>query len=162
MILLARYWPHLIAVALLFGSGFWIGRRIGADEVRTLKQHQAETLAGLATAAADAADKARKAEHALAASFASIEANYLREKDDAKDVADGVVADLRAGNLRLRHDLATAACPVPGAAADPAERDAAAERGNEIAGAAVGVGHEADAQLAACQAILQAERGGKP
>ncbi|HEY1036666.1 MAG TPA: hypothetical protein VGE09_16950, partial [Pseudoxanthomonas sp.] len=72
---------------------------------------------------------------------------------------DAVVADLRAGNLRLRKEWAGCETQrLSDAAASAIERDALAASRDALAGDLVRVGRDADDQLRACQAVVQEDR----
>ena len=113
------------------------------------------------TAAAEAA--ARTSEQKISAATAAAAANYEKGKSDAQAVADGVVAALRADNLRLRQ---TWRCPatvsVPAAPAAAGGADAAADDRSESAGRIVRAAAECDAQVKALQELVLADRAGAP
>ena len=145
--ILAAVW--LLSLLAAFGAG-WTrkGDRAEVREVRTeLKQSKAETKAEQA---------ARAVEHNQANNLAEIGAKHEEERAAAPAVADAVVADLRAGNLRLRREWAGCETKLLSqAAAGAVERDALAKLREEAAGAAVRIGREADDQLRACQAVVR-------
>jgi len=89
--------------------------------------------------------------------LAAIGETHEQARAAAPAVADAVVADLRAGNLRLRDGWASCETQrLSDASTAARERDAAAERRAEFAGAVVRAGRDADDQLAACQAVIRA------
>lgn len=170
MAFLLRYWPALLGLALWAGS-LWLAYDYGtargdiavAKAKTQLESARADTaaalvdLANLRTAASEAA---RQAEHDKAEELAAIADQYEQEKADALASKDRVIADLRAGVLKLRDDWQ---CPaVPGPAPGPGGRDAAAQRPAEAVARVLRIGAEADAQLRACQAIVQAYRELRP
>lgn len=112
-------------------------------------QHAAED----ATAALKAEKAAREIEDKRAKDYAKIEEKRQQELSDANTAA----AELRAGVIRVRRELAacTAAGRVP-EAATPAD-DASAELRAAVT-ATLDIGHEADVELRACQARLIADR----
>lgn len=115
--------------------------------------------AAMATAAVAQVNETRSVEHTQAGALATIGAKHEEDRAAAPAVADAVVADLRSGALRLRHDLA--ACHtdlLSQTAAGTLERDAATQRREEFASRVVRIGRDADDQLRACQAVIQAER----
>lgn len=139
----------LLASLLVFGGCRWQARmdagKIAAAKAETkdlLSQHQAAALA--------ASEAARKAEQDRATAVNDAAAAYERGKHDAQDLADRTAADLRAGNVRLRREIAALAArgvpDSPAAAGQPAD---AAARGAALVGAAVGVGRECDARVSA-------------
>ena len=133
-----------IALVLAYGSACtwagWEWRDRGADiaqmrsELSGISGELESTRAVLAT------------ERAEARRMAGIAEQYERDKQDAQIAADRVAADLRVGNVRLRHEIAALATrSVSATAAASAESDAAAERGAALVGAAIAVGRECDA-----------------
>ena len=125
-------------------------------DLAKVSERAALAEAAHARAAKDASELARLREHELATRANAIGQAYERGKDDAKRKADAVAADLRAGNLRLRDEWrGCEARRVSDPAAPAGSGDAAAQRRIEAAGAVVRVGAEADAQLAACQAVIR-------
>lgn len=145
---------YAAAAALLVGLSFWAGwewrdRSADLDQSRqAAKQARAETKA---------VESARTAEHKQAETLATIGETHEQARAAAPAVADAVVADLRAGNLRLRDGWASCETQrLSDASAAARERDAAAQRRAEFAGAVVRAGRDADDQLAACQAVIRA------
>lgn len=111
-----------------------------------LARDLAQATATAAEAMTRASEAARAEEQSRAAAVNAAAVAYERGKRNAQAAADRTTADLRAGNLRLRAEIrAFAARGVPGDPAAAGEPDGAAERGTELAGAAVGVGAKCDA-----------------
>jgi len=92
----------LAVTAVMFAMHFRGALAVSAD-----RQHQAESRAAQLDASLKASEKARAAEHAQAEQFQAIAQQYEQDKKHAKAKADGVIAELRAGNLRLRDQWAT-------------------------------------------------------
>lgn len=116
-------------------------------------------IAAAATAEVAQVNEARGIEHTQAVALATIGDTHEKDRAAAPALADAVVADLRSGALRLRNDLA--ACHtdlLSQTAAGTLERDAATQRREEFAGRVVRIGRDADDQLRACQAVIQADR----
>ena len=88
-----------------------------------------------------------------AKSMARIGEKLEQSHADSLAAKDGVIADLRRGNLQLRKHWQ---CLPNSAPAPPASSggDDEAQRRNEGAGDLVRVAHDADGQLAACQATV--------
>jgi hypothetical protein len=102
---------------------------------------------------------ARKAENEAAEALAGVGAVHEEDRRDAEAVPAAVVADLRAGNLRLRNDLATCHTGrLSDAATAAGERDAGAELRAEVAGDLVRIGRDADDHVRACQAVIEQYR----
>lgn len=155
----------LIAALALLGFIARLIYNAGGDarEAPWLKR-EAATHADAAARIKAAEERVRAAESRAAQAQADIDAAYqrgLKENQDAKDTA---VAQLRAG----RRLFIGAQCPdsgsaVPGAATPAGLRDggARAELSLPAAEWLVGLASEADAvarQLAACQAVIRADR----
>ncbi|MEN4951902.1 lysis system i-spanin subunit Rz [Stenotrophomonas sp. TWI819] len=136
----------------MFGTGWaWRGDRAEGAEAR----QEASTSA----AAADQVNQARTTEHTQADTMATIGAKHEEDRAAAEAVPAAVVAELHAGTVRLRHDLATCHTGrLSEAAAGAAQRDAPADLGVTVAGPAIGIGRDADDQLRACQAVIRADR----
>jgi hypothetical protein len=149
-----RLYALLAAVALALS--FWAGWSWRGDRANVAESDQ---RANFAEAVVDQVNEARAVEHSQADTMATIGAKHEDDRAAAPAVADAVVADLRSGALRLRHDLA--ACHtdlLSQTAAGTLERDAATQRREEFASRVVRIGRDADDQLRACQAVIQAER----
>jgi len=140
------------AIALSFWAGWsWRGDRAEGAEARQ--------QAGASAAVVEQVNKARVTEHTQADTMAIIGAKHEEDRAAAETVPAAVVAELRAGTVRLRHDLA--ACHtgrLSEAAAGAVQRDAPADLGVTVAGPAVGIGRDADDQLRSCQAVIVADR----
>lgn len=140
------------ALALSFWAGWW-WRGDRAEGAHARQQ------ASVIVAQIDQVNETRATEHHQADTMAIIGAKHEEDRAAAPAVADAVVADLRSGALRLRHDLA--ACHtglLSQTAAGALERDAATERREEFASRVVRIGRDADDQLRACQAVIAADR----
>ncbi|HYG07666.1 MAG TPA: lysis system i-spanin subunit Rz [Stenotrophomonas sp.] len=138
--------------AAMFGAG-WAWRGDRAETVTA----KATTTA--ATAAMAQVNEVRTTEHTQAATLADIGAKHEEDRRAAQAVPDAVVADLHAGNLQLRDDLATCnTARLSEAVAGAVERDAGAQLRAEVAGALVQVARDADDQVRAAQAVIAADR----
>lgn len=120
-------------------------------------------VAATATAAVAQINETRAIEHNHGRTLASIGDTHEEDRALAPAVADAVVADVGAGTLRLRDGWASCETQrLSDAATAAIERDAAAQRRAEFAGAVVRVGRDADDQLRACQAVIAADRAAPP
>ena len=138
--------------ALMFAAG-WAWRADRAEGAQAADQRDT------AQAWVAAEQGARATEKSAASDMAEIGARHEEDRTDAETVPAAVAADLRAGNLRLRNDLATCHTDrLSAAAAGAAERDAPAQLRAEVAGALVRIVRDADDQLRACQAVIRADR----
>lgn len=144
-----------VAIALSFWAGWsWRGDRAEGAEARQ--------QAGASAAVVEQVNKARATEHTQADTMAIIGAKHEEDRAAAEAVPAAVVAELRAGTVRLRHDLATCHTGrLSEAAAGAVKRDAPADLGVTVAGPAIGIGRDADDQLRACQAVITADRAFK-
>jgi hypothetical protein len=149
-----------IAVALLL----WV-RSIVWREGWDARDAQARLEAANARAEHDAAlavaqARVREAEYEHAVAIATITKKLERERFHAQAKAARVVADLRAGNLRLREQWRSCAS-VPAAAADPADPDGTAELRAADAGNLVRAGAECDARIRGLQSVVRQVAGEK-
>lgn len=143
----------LLWSAAMFGAGWaWRGDRAERDETKGLAEQTRQAV--------KASESARQVEQQSAIDIAAIGDKHEQDRQAAEAVPDAVVADLRAGNLKLRDDLASCTTArLSQAVAGSVERDAGAQLREEVAGRIVQVGRDADDQLRACQAVVRADRG---
>lgn len=136
----------------MFGAGWaWRGDRAEGRE--------ADQRAAGAEAVAAQVNQTRATEQTKALQLAAIGAKHEEERTAAATVPAAVVADLRAGRLQLRDDLATCnTARLSEAVAGAVERDAHAQLRAEVAGDLVQIGRDADDQVRACQAVIDADR----
>ena len=102
----------------------------------------------------------RAQEQAMQSGFDKALAETRKETADAKANADRLVADLRAGTVRLRREwlACTSAASVPGTAEPAAGADAGADDRAGLAAAVVRSGAECAIQVRGLQRLLRAER----
>lgn len=141
-----------VCTALGFGAGWaWRGDRAEGAQARQEVEAGKQSLQVEQTARAE--------EHSKADELAEIGAKHEEDRIAAPAVADAVVAELRAGTIRLRHDLASCHTDLLSqTSAGTLERDAATQRREEFAGRVVRIGRDADDQLRACQETVRADR----
>lgn len=145
----------VVAVALLV-LGFWAGWEW---RDRSSDLAAAESAQAAWQHAEQAQRDARTNEQNTGRSMAEIGDKHEEDRQAAEAVPDAVVADLRAGNLRLRREWAGCETQrLSDAAAGARERDALAASRDTLAGEVVRIGRDADDQLAACQAVVKADR----
>jgi len=147
---------HIFAGLLLFLAGFLFGRewRDRSADIAAGKQEVKQL-----TSQVQAEQGARALEQTKGQDLAKIGAKHEEDREAAEAVPAAVVADLRAGNVRLRRQWA--ACEtnrVSESAASVAERDALAELRRKDQGDLVRVGRDADDHVRACQATVIADR----
>lgn len=139
----------LAALVLLLATGVQT-LRLNYVEGRNERLAQA-----LGQATADAQIAARKAEAEKAQAIATIAGKYEQDKREADEAQKRLVADLRAGNLRLQNRWRGCVSDV---AATAAERDAATADREQGAADIVRAAAEADATIRALQEIVKADR----
>tara|TARA_R110000868_G_C10434997_1_gene724751 strand:- start:37 stop:495 length:459 start_codon:yes stop_codon:yes gene_type:complete len=146
--------PQLAVAAACLAVGFGTGWKVQGWRWDASLKEQAESRV-------EAVNQARNREHEMATVQATIAETLERSKVDALRKKDAVIADLRAGTIRLPLNPGL---PRPGeSAASTCERDAAATRQflGPFLEATATLHAEADLvaeQLAACQAIVKADR----
>ena len=147
---------HILAGLALFLLGCLAGRE-WRDRSADLAESQ-QQVAQL-TGQVEAVQDARQAEHEQSQVLAGIGAKHEQDRMAAEAVPAAVVADLRAGNVRLRQEWAGCETRLLSqAVASTVERDALAASREEAAGRIVRIGRDADDQLRACQAVVIADR----
>ena len=129
-------------LAILVGGYRWAyGNGYNAANVRA-----EQVIAEFHAAERDATERARQAERRANERLAEIEALQAAERERIASEVESRTADLVAGNLRLRREIAAYATrDLSRDAATNRELDAAAQRGAALVAAAIGVGAEADA-----------------
>lgn len=142
----------LLSLLAAFGAGWqWKGDRAEVRETRTeLKQSKAETKA---------VEQARSVEHQRNERLHEIGTQYEAKRSENESLPSAVLADLRAGNIRLRDGWASCETKrLSESVASTSERDAATQRREEFASRVVRIGRDADDQLRACQAVVVEDR----
>jgi len=148
----------ITVAAFVLWSGAMVGVGWAWRSDRAEGREATQRAAG-AEAAAAQVNQTRAAEHAQAEALAAIGAKHEEDRAAAETVPAAVVADLRAGRLQLRDDLATCnTARLSEAVAGAVERDQAAQLRAEVAGALVQIGRDADDHVRACQAVIAADR----
>lgn len=149
----------VIAVAAFV---LWSGAMVGVGWAWRSDQaegREAIRRAAGAEAVAAQVNQTRATEQSKALQLADIGAKHEEDRTAAAAVPAAIVADLRAGRLQLRDDLATCSTSLLSqAVAGAVERDAHAELRAEVAGAAVQIGRDADDHVRASQAVIAADR----
>lgn len=141
----------LWSVAMGWAGWAWRGDRAEADQASKQVEAGAEQV--------EQVNQARVTEHAQAEVVATIGETHEQDRAAAEAVPATVVADLRAGNLRLRDGWASCETQrLSEAAVGAGERDAATQRREEFASRVVRIGRDADDQLRACQALVRNDR----
>lgn len=106
---------------------------------------------------------ARDTEHTQAKAMAQIGDEHEDDREASASIPAAVVADLRAGNLQLRDDLATChTARLSQAVTGAIERDASAQLRAEVVGDLVRVGRDADNHVRACQRVIGVLTGQHP
>lgn len=159
---------YLLAMLLVGGGAWWHGHHTGYDTASVKMQSKIDKLnTQIAQERETASEAARLAERKHSAEMATAYGNYQENLKNAKADSDRLVADLRAGSVRLRDHWNTcvAASVLPGIAGSAGPPDAdtelrAAHQGQvfeDVAGQ-VRDSAEADATIRALQAIVKADR----
>lgn len=149
---------------VIAGAAFvlWSGAMVGvgwAWRDDRAEGAEARQQASTSSAQVQQLNRTRATEHAQAETLATIGAKHEEDRTAAATLPAAVVADLRAGRLQLRDDLATCSTSLLSqAVAGAVERDAHAELRAEVAGAAVQIGRDADDHVRASQAVIAADR----
>ncbi len=131
----------LIAWLLVSGYRWAYGNGYNAANVRA-----EQVIAEFHAAERDATERARQAERRANERLAEIEALQAAERERIASEVESRTADLVAGNLRLRREIAAYATrDLSRDAATARELEASAQRGAELVAAAVGVGARCDA-----------------
>jgi hypothetical protein len=158
----------------LIGFGWWLGGRAGAVEVAELKADHAEVMTEIAQDARHIAEEIRKAEQQTAQDLAKVARDYEDKRHEIAAIARAsVLDDIRAGRIRLRgYGPRPAVSPTGQESASAGQRDGEAVGAGEDppdmvprwwveerAAESEAVGAEADAQLAACHAVIRVYTG---
>lgn len=145
-----------IAIALVI-LAFWAGWE-WCDRSADLTRANADLQQ--AVAVVDQVNDTRAIEHTQVRDVAVIGVKHEEDRTAAATVPAAVVAELRSGQLRLRDGWASCETQrLSDASAAAFERDAAAQRRADFAGAVVRAGRDADDQLRSCHAVIAADRG---
>jgi hypothetical protein len=152
----------LLTVGVWF-HGYSKGNDAGEVQVAKLTAKHAETMRAIAEEARAVANMVRLREHQVAQDVAAIATAYEDKRNAIQSTARAaVLADIRSGRIRLR-DHTQAVPSTAQAATAPGGSDGQAQGGGihpgDLAGPvaeSIAVAAQADAQLTACQATLQA------
>lgn len=167
--------PYIILAVVVM----WIGSLFGVGRWQNEAGHTAERVSWQAKDNQELAQAnakiilletaARAQEHQHAAQLAQVATTYEKEKADVAAQKDSVIAQLRAGTVRL-HDPYSPGFKAPGSPASPAaastgrcdggEGSELSQRTSEFL---VGLASRADEvvkQLQACQAVVKSDRKG--
>lgn len=160
-------WIILLAALLAMAGGYAKGHHDAAEAgaVKLARQaaNTATEAAKRSALALQFSETARATEARRSALVAKAAADYEKGKADGQAIADGTVADLRAGNLRLRAQWRCEAIPAYRAATvlptpnGPSSFvDAGAELRSKDSGDLVRAGHDCDSQVRGLQEALRA------
>lgn len=163
MIPYAREAGALLGAAVLVGL-LWLaydyghgkGQAAGADELKALRAEYVAQNVLWARARTEASEKARELEQAEARRMAEAGEHYERGKRDAEEAGERTVADLRAGNLRLRQHWqgCVATSELSATAADAGRAAADAELRHAGAGDLVRLADQCDAWIGSLQRVV--------
>lgn len=155
----------LAILAAWIASGFYIHHKAWNAGAASIQVKLDKLTVQLADERTKASEAARTQEHQQADQLAAIDAKYIQEMKDAQVNFDRILADQRAGTLKLRERWLTcsrSSADVPAAPAGSSSFDAAADDRAASAGRIVRAAAEADATIRALQAIVRSDRGEKP
>jgi C4-dicarboxylate-specific signal transduction histidine kinase len=149
-----RYWPQILLSVAVAGLLAWAGGQVYRAGYNAANVRAERIIGEFAKAEAEAQAKAREAERRAVERIAEIEAVQAAQQERIESEVEARTRDLRAGNLRLRREIAAlATASVSREAAATAESEAAAARGAELVAAAIGVGAACDARV---QSLIEA------
>lgn len=154
-----KYASLTLAVLAVIAIGAALYFR-GDSAISDARADKAESERDSARAEVNALKVARDTEHRKAKEAQAIAAKYEDEKRAIETESARVVADLRAGNLRLRQlwQAQAATADLPRAAASASKpHDQATDRA-ESAGRIIRAAAECDAQVRGLQAVIEADR----
>ena len=150
----ARIYVYALGLTIAFCAGAWVGYQPGAVRAERAERALAMAQRDAAQRVALAEGRAREAERKAVERIAEIEAAQAAQQERIESEVEARTRDLRAGNLRLRREIAAYATrDLSRDAATTRELDAAAQRGAALVAAAVGVGAACDARV---QALIEA------
>lgn len=158
MTLLLRYLPHLLALGLAFAAGAWVGYAPGAAKAAKAELALAEYGTASAEALAKLQEEARQQEHRHAADMARISREHQEALKDAQASSDRLVADLRAGSVRLQERWRGCAARLPGVGASSGGADEEAGIQAESLGRIDRAVAECEAQILGLQGVTQSDR----
>lgn len=159
LVFLRKYWLEIAIILAVLAAIAYIHQRAynrGQTEVQgKFDAHLAADKA--ATDKASAAYRAKEAKQAEA--LAEIGFRYEREKMDALNQKDAVIADLRDGTLKLRQQWRGCPAGVPAPAEGPGSPDDAADLLYSGAGDIVRVIDTCQSQVKGLQDVVRTDRG---
>lgn len=141
----------LLAIALILvtalGWSLWRAEaHKGNAEAAEVAQKAAEDRAAALQTQLDDVNAVLTTERARVEDMARLATETEEELSNAQDRADRLAADLAAGRVRVRHEIAALhTARLSTESATRRELEAAAQRGSELVAAAVGVGARCDA-----------------
>lgn len=159
---------YLLLTLLLCAGSWWHGHHIGYDTAETKGQVEINRLTAQIASEREASSEAsRLKEQEHAAALAAASTHYQEELKNAKANSDRLVADLRAGNVKLqdRWHACVAASVVPSPAGSAGADDAGSRLRAEGEGSVLGDiadqvrdADEADAWIKYLQSVVRADR----
>lgn len=161
----AAAWKYAAIASAVLGVAACIGCAFLAWRADALANRLSVTEARAVSAEAYARDLSANIETERKASegMAAIATQEIEMRREIEQESEARVADLRAGTVRLRHEIgALYTAQLSQAAAAGAQPSGAAERGAELVAAAVGVGAQCDARQRALVEAYEAMRRPAP
>lgn len=156
------YWKQILAGTVLLvvlAFTYWLGGQSGRTELAEYKASVAEMSTTVAELRTEAERKARETEQAHAKALADVATQYEQDKQDAQATADRLVADLRAGNRKLRDHWQGCKAQLPGVSPGASELAGQDRLREEDIGRVLEWAGILQAQRDGLQAVTEADRG---
>lgn len=153
-----QVWAGVALAGLFWWHGIIAHAEGYADAEAEYKDKIANLERAYAQEAAAAVSKARAAERRHAMELDAISSRLILERAEGYEERDRTIADLRAGNVRLRNEWQ--GCKrMPATSAGASGADAEAELRARGAADIVRLAREADRWIEACQSVIRSDRG---
>lgn len=161
-----KHWRFLLAIAFWLAcmaaiayKAYGDGAAAGAARVANMQDERDNERVRFALEHAQAMEDQAKRYQTRAEAMSATAQQYQEALNDANRKHDRTVADLRAGNLRLRQQWRGCPVPAPGEAPTGGRgHDAGADLRETGAGDLVRIAAACDAQIVGLQQILMGER----
>lgn len=142
------------------GLAYWLGGQGARADFADYKTKMIAATAKVADKALETERRVRAGEHAKAAELAAIAEKYEKDKVANEQKQDRLVADLHAGNVRLRQlwKASAATAKLSNAVACASLADGDAKLREEAIGRVLRAGADADAQIRGLQEVIKADR----
>lgn len=150
-----------LVASLAWGGWQWRGKQAALTEAAEAHTALADYRREAAETIARFEVEARATEQRHAADMSRIGREHREELDHAQTAADRLVADLRAGNVRLQERWrGCAAASLPSTGGGPGGADEGARDREESASRIVLAARQCDAQVKGLQKVVLSDRNG--